>query len=546
MSCSHYGYIIAMETMCGVNWASSVPQQEIIAGKERQIGGQTLKSISKNAVVPLKISTVACNVGLDLASWSAQMQGECELQQPSQTASVISSWGTRKRIPVRLREGSRVHTAVTEAIGLSQGLTKSQIVSARLLAAKRARIENPNNLALSLTYKPAAGEDTQALWARLLQNAKYILAHCVGESSRAQYSVGWRSYMKFLGEMKIVDPFLVRESDQFVAEVNSGGPPPFQYRTQVMVSFVAWMYGDQNLMHSTVGNYISGVRFFFKEGLHNIEVFEEPAVSQARTALQYLYVQKDCLVNEKKRLPMTCDMICYGKDVHFSRYKSHWKTWAFVVGMVIAFVCLMRASELLITAEKHYLRGQDVTFGVLVNGVEIRIYPVEAWKYSLNQLLNVCITIHSAKNDWEGEGHRLFFSRLGISDSAFGFEIVTMMFEWAQHARPLNDDAFLMHKQTDMISYDFFNAELRKIATHFGLDQSRYSFHSIRIGGATTLAAAGKSDHYIKKMGRWKSLAFLEYIHWAISGMADAYKTLADPFVYTAEHLKRVNPAVAI
>jgi hypothetical protein len=159
-------------------------------------------------------------------------------------------------------------------------------------------------------------------------------------------------------------------------------------------------------------------------------------------------VQKDCLKNEKKRLPMTCEMVCYGIEVHFSRYKSNWKSWAFVVGMVISFLCLMRASELLITAENHYLRGQDVTFGVLVQGVEIRVYPSEAWRYSLRQLLNVCITIHSAKNDWEGEGHRLFFSILDV-DSAFGFEIVTMMFEWAQQARPLDDDACFLNVQTD-------------------------------------------------------------------------------------------------
>lgn len=176
----------------------------------------------------------------------------------------------------------------------------------------------------------------------------------------------------------------------------------------------------------------------------------------------------------------------------------------------------------------------------------MRVYPKDAWKYDLTQLLNVCITIHSAKNDWEGEGHRLFFSKLGVSDSEFGFEIVTIMFEWAQEARPLDDDAFLMHKQKNMISYDFFNEQLKIIAIKFGFDPARYAFHSLRIGGATTLAAAGKSDHYIKKMGRWKSLAFLEYIHWAISGMADAYKTLANPGVYTAEHLRRVNPAVRI
>jgi hypothetical protein len=486
-------------------------------------------------------------VGVDLRIWNLGNQQTVGVVSPSGISDKLKTNRWAKRKNVLVHPGSRLHAVVALTVGTSQGLTLSQIKCAKMLTAKKARIENPNNLELSMTYKPVGTkESAKDLWARLLKNSKYILAHYVGESSRAQYSVGWRSYMRFLAEMNITDPFLLRESKQFVRESDTdGGPPPFQYRTQVIISFVAWLYGDQNLMHSTVGNYISGVRFFFKEGRYNSDVFEEPAVSQARTALQYMAVQKDCLKNEKKRLPMTCEMVCYGIEVHFSRYKSNWKSWAFVVGMVISFLCLMRASELLITAENHYLRGQDVTFGVLVQGVEIRVYPSEAWRYSLRQLLNVCITIHSAKNDWEGEGHRLFFSILDV-DSAFGFEIVTMMFEWAQQARPLDDDAFLMYKQKDMISYDFFNAELRKIALKFGLDESRYSFHSLRIGGATTLAAAGKSDHCIKKMGRWKSLAFLEYIHWAISGMADAYKTLANPFVFTVEHLKRVNPAVAI
>lgn len=523
----------------GSKYINSAVKMVIPSRCEKYSGGTKLNALRSSQVG-----------GLDLFSWSRE-QVESELNipvtiGPQQIARVSNNYGKRKSRVVP--SGSRLHSAVVSAVGVAQGMTESQIKCAKLLVAKRARIENPNNLALTMTYRPENGkESTKDKWNRLLKNAKYILAHCVGESSRAQYSVGWRCFMKFLAEMRINDPFLIKESSYFVAEEpDSGGPPPFRYKTQVIISFIAWMYGDQNLMHSTVGNYISGVRFFFKEGRYNDDVFVDPAVSQARTALQYLYVQKDCLVNEKKRLPMTCDMVCYAKDTHFRKYKSNWKSWAFVVGMVIAFVCLMRASELLITAENHYLRGQDVTFGVMHQGVEIRIYPAEAWQYSTHQLLNVSITIHSAKNDWEGEGHRLFFSRLGPTDSTFGFEIVTMMFEWAQHARPLNDDAFLMHNQKNMISYDFFNAELRKIAIQFGLDPSRYSFHSIRIGGATTLAAAGKSDHYIKKMGRWKSLAFLEYIHWAISGMADAYKTLANPGVYTVEHLKRVNPAVVI
>jgi len=37
--------------------------------------------------------------------------------------------------------------------------------------------------------------------------------------------------------------------------------------------------------------------------------------------------------------------------------------------------------------------------------------------------------------------------------------------------------------------------------------------HSFRIGGATILAEAGYPDHIIKLAGRWKSDAFLHYIH---------------------------------
>ena len=434
------------------------------------------------------------------------------MQEGGENLQYLSRGMHRGRIA---KPGGRLHSLVSQAVGEQQGLTLSQIRCQKLSTAKKARVENPNNLALAMVSKPTnKKESTPDLWARLLSNAKYIIAHCVGESSRHQYSVGWRCYKNFLLEMKIVDPFLTIESSLFVAEaVTAGGPPPFGYKLQVIISFVAWMYGDQKLMHSTVGNYLSGVRFFFKEGRYKVDVFDEPAVAQSRQALQYLYVRKDCMLNEKKRLPITCDMVCYGKEVHFGEFKSAWKHWAFVVGMVIAFVCLMRASELLITAENHYLRGKDVTFGILLDDIEIRIYPGEAWKYKLEQLLNVCITIHSAKNDWEGEGHRLFFSRLEVTGTVYGFEIVSMMFEWACEARPLKEDAFLMHKAKNMISYDFFNQELKKIATKFGFDPSRYAFHSLRIGGATTLAAAGKSDHYVKKMGRWKSLAFLEYIY---------------------------------
>ena len=45
----------------------------------------------------------------------------------------------------------------------------------------------------------------------------------------------------------------------------------------------------------------------------------------------------------------------------------------------------------------------------------------------------------------------------------------------------------------------------------YGLDPRRISSHSLRIGGAKAMAAAGMSEYEIKQMGGWKSDDFLDY-----------------------------------
>ena len=49
------------------------------------------------------------------------------------------------------------------------------------------------------------------------------------------------------------------------------------------------------------------------------------------------------------------------------------------------------------------------------------------------------------------------------------------------------------------------------MAEMYCLDPRRVSSHSLRIGGATAMAAAGMSEYEIKQMGGWKSDVFLDY-----------------------------------
>ena len=61
-----------------------------------------------------------------------------------------------------------------------------------------------------------------------------------------------------------------------------------------------------------------------------------------------------------------------------------------------------------------------------------------------------------------------------------------------------------------------------------GIDQTKYCGHSFRIGAATTAAAKGVEDCIIKILGRWESLAYLQYVKLPREQLSGYSSLLAD------------------
>ena len=60
-----------------------------------------------------------------------------------------------------------------------------------------------------------------------------------------------------------------------------------------------------------------------------------------------------------------------------------------------------------------------------------------------------------------------------------------------------------------------------------GIDDSKYCSHSFRIGAATAAARAGIEDSVIKTLGRWESVAYLQYVKIPRAKLADYTRKLA-------------------
>jgi hypothetical protein len=384
------------------------------------------------------------------------------------------------------------------------------------------------------SFLPAGGgSKEESCLSRLHNNGLYLVYNSVQTSTRKTYNVGVQAWFNFCSMVKC-DPLLGHEPKGFSSV--------FGFKEDLILDFMGYYFLDRKFRPTTISTYLSAIKFMLKTSGVDISFLSAPVVSAARTGMCVLFRQ-NVLKSDDRTMPITVDFLVTA--VSLFGLCGQPQRRVIVVAMVLAFTCLFRSCEYL---GKFRVRGRDIFFEFRVIGsVNIFVSACDAnlSKFSKNSLCGVLIHNEAAKNDPEGEGYRFHYPRQVISDDV-AFDFVEILFDWAVGARLSPGDPFLSYRKQWCLSYSTFQKAIKVVAVHLGLDPNRYSTHSLRIGGATVMAAAGLPDYVIQLIGRWKSLAFLTYIRSNLAMFTSALSVLTNPKLFTVSHLMRANSGMRL
>lgn len=343
------------------------------------------------------------------------------------------------------------------------------------------------------------------------------------------YRTGWNHFLRFCDSVNI-NPNLTIINESLPTN------PSFSYSTNVLLCFQQSLAVFQQLKPETISNYMSGVKYFFNSLLIPTDGFDNDIFRRVRQNLQIEYRCVYGLKHDKKRLPLTLDMILESrKFISIHNTRDHLAFNA----MLIGFFLLLRSSELVPTNSDHYLKSQHVKF-IFSKDNDIQEIPSHEIRRLRDHgtLLGVSILICSQKNDQEGNGMKYHF-KTEETTSSYNIDLSTELLKCAMKHQPLHDHPFLSDStENQQLSYDHYLQICKRVAKFCDFDPNLFGTHSIRIGGASTLAAAEVPNHYIQKMGGWKSTTFLDYIRTSLQVVNNSKMILADKSIFNSQHLK--------
>lgn len=271
---------------------------------------------------------------------------------------------------------------------------------------------------------------------------------------------------------------------------------------EVLVFFVASLFSDgKRLAHSTVKGYLAHVKALNRLLGFDCSAFECPRLQLAVKGYRRCRPSSKA----KTRLPITISLLGAFLDALDPAHHEHILIAAV---LSVGVYGLFRSGELTVKT-----RDAVPTCDLLTRGNA-------HWNDE-----SVVIHLVSSKTDPFREGVDVVLHKNGSRTCPW----TLLRLLWDSSTDDSANAPLFQHADASPLQYRELNNAIKALARLVGLDPGMFAGHSMRIGGATSLAMLGYSEHIIKALGRWTSLSYQAYARMTGGMRAAISKALAAP-----------------
>ena len=375
------------------------------------------------------------------------------------------------------------------------------------------------------------------------------MANCVLQSTKTTYSTGVRRWVKFVQEFG-TDVFMRKippEFLQYQSEVDSFHHSSWQ--EACFMSFLEWLQGPPKpVAPDTASNYLCAVKHHLAcHGLDMSALVSSTVLSKHKRGNRNTYLADEHNLEANRRtLPLSIDILLGERPDPAS--KSPLRDLAFFTALLMGFTMLTRVLNYLpVSSAAYRLDSEHVLFSVTPlpggEGAPVEVSADQLGDIPLSRIIGASAFLARSKTDGSGKGKRIPFLRQLVNPPSCVYDIVTVLYEYVQAARPARGKPFFYIPSLFWsLSPAHYNLRLRAVAEKHGLDPDQVDSHSVRIGGAAVLAAAQVPDYVIMAMGGWASAVYLQYVRPSVQIYAAAQAALANSGFVSASSIRAMHP----
>ena len=258
-----------------------------------------------------------------------------------------------------------------------------------------------------------------------------------------------------------------------------------------MLCYFVTLLGQQGIAHSSIKTYLSGIRQAqLSAGFNEIKLDTMPRLQQVLRWVQVLQGTRG--QHPRTRLPITPFILRKMRSIWYDQ-TSHDNAmlWA---AATLTFFSFCQSGEVCVPTESSYDPPFHLSFeDVMCNNP------------SNPSVLS--ILIKRSKTDQLARGVKVYIGKTNDDPCP-----VTALMCYLK-LRGSNQGPLFQWKSGSPLTRGKFVDEVRSALNSLGIDAAKFSGHSFQIGAASTAAAAGVEDSLIRTLGRWKSDAYLLYVH---------------------------------